>query len=136
MTIPRPARRVIAEDVLAQRVNVDVYPFRYLYLSTPPATRSSPENGRAEFDARVDVVLTAVELLEARGWELVNLAELGQIAFMRRVTPPRRSPEYSRSDPGQGSREWGLGSRDVGQGSRDVGQGSRDVARGARDAWS
>jgi hypothetical protein len=83
VTLPRPSRRVIAEDVLAGRVNIDAYPFRYLYLSIPTPIR--PGSGRAEFDARVDVVLSTVELLETRGWELVNLDDLGQTAFMRRV---------------------------------------------------
>jgi hypothetical protein len=81
MTLPRPSRRLIARDVLAGQVNVDAYPFRYMYLSVPPPVR----HGRAEFDAQVDVVLATVELLETRGWELVNLDQLGTIAFMRRV---------------------------------------------------
>ncbi|BFU42337.1 hypothetical protein KRMM14A1004_05740 [Krasilnikovia sp. MM14-A1004] len=83
MNRPRPPRRILAEDVLAGRVNIDAYPFRYMYLSVPTPIR--PGSGRTEFDARVDVVLAAVEMLETRGWELVNLEELGQIAFMRRL---------------------------------------------------
>ena len=87
MTLPRPSRRVIAEDVLAGRVNIDAYPFRYMYLifhiTIPPVT------DRAGYDNRTDMVMTAVELLETRGWELVNFEHQGQIAYMRRVN---RSP--------------------------------------------
>jgi hypothetical protein len=87
VTLPRPSRRVIAEDVLAGRVNIDAYPFRYMYLTFRDA--GLPAMGRAGYDGRTDLVLTAVELLETRGWELVTLEHQGQIAYMRRVN---RSP--------------------------------------------
>lgn len=77
MTLPRPPRRVLAHDVLSGRADMDAYPFRYMYLSAPPAIARS---GRKVFDGEADVVLAAVELLETRGWELVNLDQLATIA--------------------------------------------------------
>ncbi|MGC9670631.1 hypothetical protein ACNTMW_29310 [Planosporangium sp. 12N6] len=92
MTLPRPPRRVFAEDVLAGRVNIDAYPFRYMFLTTRTPIQVVPYN-RAELDVKVDTVLATVELLETRGWELVNFERLGHIAFMRRAAHPARYPE-------------------------------------------
>ena len=80
--MPRPPRRVLARDVLAGRVDLSGYPFRYLFLVGLAVPHRRP---LAEIDAEIDMVLAAVELLEGRGWELVNLEKLGTVAFMRRV---------------------------------------------------
>ncbi|GAA2506327.1 hypothetical protein [Winogradskya humida] len=87
MTLPRPPRRFVAEDVLAGRVNLDGYPFRYIYLGIP--YRLDFRLGDVGELARVDVVMSAVELLETRGWEFLHFLEGGQLAFLRRVTNER-----------------------------------------------
>ncbi|HYN93430.1 MAG TPA: hypothetical protein VES42_06245 [Pilimelia sp.] len=33
MTLPRPPRWFIADDILAGRISLDGYPFRYIYVS-------------------------------------------------------------------------------------------------------
>jgi hypothetical protein len=83
MTLPRPSREFIAEDVLAGRVNVDDFPFRYIFLTVPQTYVHAP--GHAGLLARADVIFTAVELLETRGWEFLHVLEGGQVAYMRRV---------------------------------------------------
>ncbi len=84
MTLPRPPRWFIADDLLAGRVNLDGYPFRYIYVSINPAitTAFSGASGHA---ARVDAVFSAVEMLETRGWELVNFEQSGKVAYLRQV---------------------------------------------------
>jgi hypothetical protein len=83
MTVPRPPRWFVADDILAGRVNLDGYPFRYIYISIP-ASITTPFSG-AGYGARVDAVFTAVELLETRGWELVNFEMSGKVAYLRRT---------------------------------------------------
>lgn len=82
MTRPRPPRWFVADDILAGRVNLDGYPFRYIYVSITP-TIPTPFSGAA-YAARVDAVFAAVEMLEARGWEVVNFEGSGKIAYLRR----------------------------------------------------
>lgn len=79
MSLPRPPRWFIADDILAGRVNLDGYPLRYVYISVNP-TIIDP-SGHA---VRVDAVFTAVEMLEARGWELINFEQSGKVAYLRR----------------------------------------------------
>lgn len=69
MSLPRPPRWFIADDI----------PFRYVYISVNP-TILDP-SGHA---VRVDAVFTAVEMLETRGWELVNFEQSGKVAYLRR----------------------------------------------------
>jgi hypothetical protein len=87
MTMPRPSRWVLADDVLAGRVNLDGYPLRYIYLTMSPMAGLSVLGGKAAYQARIDGVFTAVEFLETRGWELVNFEQGGQVAFLRRGVP-------------------------------------------------
>lgn len=84
MTYTRPPRWFIADDLLSGRVNLDGYPLRYIYVSAAPATGvSAVLGGGPGYVARVDVVFSAVELLETRGWQLVNFDQGGQIAYLR-----------------------------------------------------
>lgn len=83
MTLPRPSRKFVAEDVLAGRVDLTNYPFRYIFLTVPDRFGQQP--GHAGLLARADVVFTAVELLETQGWEFLHVLEGGQVAYMRRV---------------------------------------------------
>jgi len=85
--MPRPARWISAEDVLNGRVSLDAYPGRYVLLHPLPS--SGPRivwNGRQQNEAYADLLLSAVEFLETRGWELVNLDRSEHIlnAVMRR----------------------------------------------------
>jgi len=83
MTLPRPPREFIAEEVLSGRANVDNFPFRYIFLTSGNA--ASFHAGHAGLLARADAVFTAVELLETRGWEFLHVLEGGQVAYLRRV---------------------------------------------------
>ncbi|HEX8345245.1 MAG TPA: hypothetical protein VF657_11015 [Actinoplanes sp.] len=84
MTTPRPPRWFVADDILTGRINLDGYPFRYIYISIRPTiTILSGASGHA---ARVDVVFSAVEMLETRGWELVHFEQSGNVAYLRRTT--------------------------------------------------
>jgi hypothetical protein len=86
MTPPRPPRWFVADDILGGRVNLDLYPFRYIYVTAAPGEAiGSVFSGRAGFAAMIDRVLTAVEMLEARGWDVVNFEQDGRIAYLRRV---------------------------------------------------
>lgn len=76
----RPPRLFIPEDILAGRVSLDGYPFRYVYISVPLTI--SLVGGRAHA-ARVDGVFTAVEFLETRGWQPAYYEQAGQIAYLR-----------------------------------------------------
>jgi hypothetical protein len=80
---PRPPRWFIADAILYGRVNLDEYPLRYIFLSVPPraAAFTRSKAGRA---ALIDRLFAAVELLETRGWEVVNF-ELADFVYMRRV---------------------------------------------------
>jgi hypothetical protein len=86
MTLPRPPRWFIADDILSGRVNLDGYPFRYIYVTAAPSEAiGSVFAGKAGFAAMVDRVFSAVELLEAHGWEAVNFEQDGRIAYVRRA---------------------------------------------------
>jgi hypothetical protein len=85
----RPPRIFSADDILAGRVLLDGYPFRYIYV-TPSA--SSLFSGGAGFRLKTgnngppDQMLSAVELLEARGWEVVTVDVSAHVTCMRRVS--------------------------------------------------
>jgi hypothetical protein len=81
----RPPRRFFAEDLLGGRVNLDGYPFRYICV-TP--SRSGMTGNVLAFGSStmqlVDYVLSAIELLETHGWELVTIEQGGLLAYLRR----------------------------------------------------
>lgn len=75
--LQRPPRLFRADYVLSGQVRLEGYPFRYIALT------AEGHLGNQAFD----VVLSAVELLETLGWELVNLTDNDYhtpIAFLRR----------------------------------------------------
>jgi hypothetical protein len=80
MTFPRPPRWFIADDILAGRVSLDGYPFRYIYVSVAPSFAAAFAGA-----ALADAVMTAAEFLETRGWQVVNFEQGGQIAYLRRL---------------------------------------------------
>jgi hypothetical protein len=89
VTFPRPSRWFPPDDILAGTVNLDGYPLRYIYISATPflnaalncAFRSNSPSPRV---SSPDEVMSAVELLEARGWDLVQFEQGGMIAYLRR----------------------------------------------------
>lgn len=80
-TLPRPPRLFHAQALLRNEINLDGYPFRHVCLSSLGAGMS--------YNAKLDVVLAAVELLEPRGWELVSISTqegvMDVIATLRRT---------------------------------------------------
>ena len=84
MTLPRPPRWFVADDILAGRVNLDGYPFRYLYVSITPSI-TTPFSGGDAYAARVEALFSAVEVLETHGWEVVNFEMSGKVAYLRRA---------------------------------------------------
>lgn len=63
------------------------YPFRYIYL-TPSASSLFSGGGfklKTGNNGPPDQLLSAVELLETQGWELVNVDISGHAACLRRV---------------------------------------------------
>ena len=85
MTLPpRPPRWFSADDVLAGRVNLDGYPFRFIYLTGDPSGGGIRFSGPADQRAGIDRVFSASEVLESRGWQVVNFEDHGKIAYLRR----------------------------------------------------
>lgn len=76
-----PDQVLVAEDVLAGRVDMRVYPYRHLALYCYTKFRSDG----------VRQVLAAAEVLANHGWELINVGEFTGhhvYGFMRRLPPP------------------------------------------------
>ncbi len=90
MTLPRPPRWFVADDILAGRVNLDGYPFRYIYVTI--LLDFIPTFGKGAYAARIDSLFSAVELLETRGWEVVNFEESARVAYLRRSVPYAEPP--------------------------------------------
>jgi hypothetical protein len=93
MSAPRPPRVFRANEVHTGRVNLDGYPFRYVVLApTSPlpavavSDHATDRFTRGTENTMFDEVLSAVEFLETRGWELVSMDQ-GFVACMRRVHP-------------------------------------------------
>ena len=87
MSAPRPPRWFAADDILSGRVSLDAYPLRFIYVTAQPSegvriTLAGP----ATIAAAVDRVLSAAELLESRGWQVVCFEQRGQVAYLRRVS--------------------------------------------------
>lgn len=88
MTMPRPPRWFVADDIVFGRVDLDGYPFTFIRVTASPQEMvGSGFGGKAAFAAMVDKVLGAAEVLEARGWQVVNFESSGREVYLRR--PPR-----------------------------------------------
>jgi len=87
MTVPqRPPRLFIADDILAGRVRLDGYPFRYIIIgSSPTRALGTAFGGRTGANQMLDMILSAVEFLEERGWTLVTVDQGGTVAIMRKL---------------------------------------------------
>ena len=69
-------------------MNLYGYPFRYIYL-VPSASSLFGGSYRLKTgnNGPADQLLSAVELLETQGWELVTVDISGHAACLRRVRP-------------------------------------------------
>lgn len=87
MTYPPPARppRIFtAGDIIHGAVSLDGYPLRYIAIGPDPgASLTSLLHARKRANMLLDMTLTAVEILENRGWNLVALDQGGMVAVMR-----------------------------------------------------
>ena len=88
LVTPRPSRLFSSDDVLNGQAKLDDYPLRYICLVPPMGgrMRTAVSFGIKAMD-EVDKILSAVELLETQGWEVVTLDQAGLTAFMRRTLP-------------------------------------------------
>ncbi|MGA5299915.1 hypothetical protein ACPCHT_08305 [Nucisporomicrobium flavum] len=82
--LPRPPRVFEADDVLSGRVVLDGYPFRLIYLVISHASYFADAKVHPGDLPRVDVLLSAAELLEERGWEVVAVDAGGKLICLRR----------------------------------------------------
>ncbi|HEX5598038.1 MAG TPA: hypothetical protein VFX61_18795 [Micromonosporaceae bacterium] len=83
---PRPPRIFRADEILTGRVVLTGYPFRYIYIT--PSVLSHLAGGyrfATGNNGPPDQLLSAVELLETQGWELVNVDISAHLACMRRI---------------------------------------------------
>jgi hypothetical protein len=88
---PRPPRIFSADDILTGRVSLDAYPFRYVYITpSPSSVFANMYRFRSGYNISADQVLSAVELLETRGWEMVTVDPSVHVACMRRVNHHHR----------------------------------------------
>lgn len=82
--LPRPPRIFDAADVLYGKISLDGYPFRYVYVTVSEGAFNVNDLGLGGDRGKVDVLLSTVEFLETRGWELVTLDPRGRLAVVRR----------------------------------------------------
>ena len=77
---------VSATDILDNRWSSSGYPFRYL------AIWHGKERVAKFRNKQIDTVLSAVELVEEQGWELVSIDEALSLACLRRVAGHQHDP--------------------------------------------
>nr|BFE73709.1 hypothetical protein GCM10020092_070100 [Actinoplanes digitatis] len=82
--LPRPPRIFEAEDVLYGRVSLEGYPFRLIYLVIALSSYYADTKIHPSDLGRVDVLLSAAELLESSGWETVAVDADGKLICLRR----------------------------------------------------
>ena len=67
----RPPRLFRADEILSGRAVLDGYPFRYVLIGpNASAAFGVALGGRSGANNMLDLVLSAAELLETRGWQL------------------------------------------------------------------
>ena len=67
------------------RVNLAGYPFRHIWINAAPSSGFRVTvAGSSAATAMVDMVFTAAEMLEASGWQVINYADEGKTAYLRR----------------------------------------------------
>jgi hypothetical protein len=82
--LPRPPRIFEADDVLSGRVSLDGYPFQLIYLVIALSSFYADTSIHPGDLGRVDVLLSAAELLEGRGWQVVGVDAGGKLICLRR----------------------------------------------------
>jgi hypothetical protein len=85
--LPRPPRVFEADDILSGRVSLDEYPFRLIYLVIAFSSYFADTSVHPSDLPRLDVLLSAAELLEGRGWQVVSVDSGGKLLCLRR--PPQ-----------------------------------------------
>jgi hypothetical protein len=84
---PRPPRVFLAHDLLTGKISLDNYPFNLIYLIGDWSQIARNEYGllRSQLPT-VDGLLTAAELLESRGWQVISSEGHGDMLLLRRVS--------------------------------------------------
>jgi hypothetical protein len=82
--LPRPPRQFAADAVLSGAVDLRSYPFRMICVTSATRVVGSVFGGRGAVLNLIDVTMSAVELLESQGWELINFEQGGLTAYLRR----------------------------------------------------
>lgn len=83
--LPRPPRIFEADDILSGRVSLDDYPFTLVYLVIALSSYYADTKIHPSDLGRVDVLLSAAELLESRGWQTISVDAGGKLLCLRRV---------------------------------------------------
>lgn len=85
---PQPPRIFSAQDILSGRISLDGYPLRYIYVAASFGSMFSAQS-TYRFVARdkepAEQMLSAVEFLETRGWEVVTVDIKAHVTCMRQV---------------------------------------------------
>ncbi|MBN1174577.1 MAG: hypothetical protein JXA67_20590 [Micromonosporaceae bacterium] len=83
---PRPTRVFTTSEVLSGRLSLQGYPFRHIYIVLPAsAVFGGAFSWSKGNEGMVDQLLSAVEVVESQGWELVCIGQDGRMACMRRI---------------------------------------------------
>ncbi|MEV8506990.1 hypothetical protein AB0368_19570 [Actinoplanes sp. NPDC051475] len=82
--LPRPPRIFEADDILSGRVSLDGYPFGLIYLVIAYSSYYADTPIHPSDLPRVDVLLSAAELLETRGWQIAGVDSGGKLICLRR----------------------------------------------------
>ncbi|MFG1603161.1 hypothetical protein [Actinoplanes sp. NPDC049265] len=82
--MPRPPRLFEADDILSGRVSLEQYPFNLIYLVIASSSFFADVKIHPSDLPRVDVLLSAAEMLEDQGWEIVAVDSGGKLICLRR----------------------------------------------------
>ncbi|BCJ50715.1 hypothetical protein Asp14428_21900 [Actinoplanes sp. NBRC 14428] len=81
---PRPPRIFEADDILSGRVSLEGYPFRLIYLVIAFSSYFADTRIHPSDLPRVDVLLSAAEVLESQGWQIAGVDAGGKLICLRR----------------------------------------------------
>lgn len=82
--MPRPPRVFEADDILSGRVSLEQYPFNLIYLVIAFSSYYADVKIHPSDLPRVDVLLSAAEILTDQGWEVVAVDSGGKLLCLRR----------------------------------------------------
>jgi hypothetical protein len=83
MQPPPPPRWFQAADVLSGQVQLHMYPLTFVSVGSPRTMQGLQA---------LQTTFAAAELLESQGWRVVNFADEGRLAFLRREHRPAAPP--------------------------------------------